>query len=485
MRERLVRHKRMILHYYVAAVMLAGLFTGAIYRFDAADEQILFWLLLYLALFPVVLLYTRKYALHIFLFLLAFLTGFYSFYHYSVDDHSVLNALYFTFKLYVLDMTDVFTADGTSPLQYPFVVEIARWSAAMYTISTLFIAMYRMLEMSILLVYYQVLGKHYVVIGYDENAALLIDDLRRKKKRVIVLAENISNETAEALEADKVVVIRQSPGDISLYAKCGIDKATAVLLFARDEMENLDQLISLQQYIHSLHVQRPELRVFLHLKTDRAAQMIDSLLEEMKERKEAFPFAVEIRNIYQLFAEKLLQEHPVLQAHFFEQQQQTASLHYALVGFGQMGTQIAKEAIRQNKQMTGLRPMRLTALDRHMPQVKTGWETDHQVCLDFHTVDVTTDSLHSFLDQHESSMTAIFICLHEDSLDYIEGIELSNRYPATPIFLQFQKDGIMEKWLASESVRTNRLYSMGTFADVLTAERYIHPDKRESAGGKS
>ena len=165
MLERFTHHKRLILHYYLAMLLIGLLYWWWAKHEQVFDEAIIVILGVYILVFPVVIIYTRKYALHIFLFVLALIAGFYSFYQYSVGDHSVLNALYFTFKLYLLDFTDVFTTDGSSLLRYPPIVEVARWSAALYTISTLFIAMYRLLEMSILLVFYQMIGNHYVVFG--------------------------------------------------------------------------------------------------------------------------------------------------------------------------------------------------------------------------------------------------------------------------------------------------------------------------------
>src|SRR5699024_11504521 len=91
------------------------------------DEVIIVILGVYILVFPVVIIYTRKYALHIFLFVLALIAGFYSFYQYSVGDHSVLNALYFTFKLYLLDFTDVFTIVGSILLCYLPIVVVAVW----------------------------------------------------------------------------------------------------------------------------------------------------------------------------------------------------------------------------------------------------------------------------------------------------------------------------------------------------------------------
>src|SRR5699024_11712131 len=99
---------------------------------------------LYLLFFPIVMVYTLRYALHIFLFSLAFISGFYGFYHHSIDAHSVSNALYFTFRLYLLDLADVFTEDGTSPNQYLALLEILRLSAAFYTYFSILVVLYCM-----------------------------------------------------------------------------------------------------------------------------------------------------------------------------------------------------------------------------------------------------------------------------------------------------------------------------------------------------
>lgn len=112
--EQIRKYKKLIIHYYLATFLASILFAFWTRSEEHTDGTILMILAIYLLLFPVVIIYTRKYAVHIFLFLLAFITGFYSFYQYSVESHSVLNALYFTFQLYLLTVADVFTEDGSS-----------------------------------------------------------------------------------------------------------------------------------------------------------------------------------------------------------------------------------------------------------------------------------------------------------------------------------------------------------------------------------
>src|SRR5699024_1284049 len=143
-----------------------------------------------------------------FLFSLAFISGFYGFYHHSIDAHSVSNSLYFTFRLYLLYLSDVFTEDGISPNHYPSLLELARLSTSSLIISTFFIAMYLSLEKNILLYLTQALGKHHIVFSYNEKSQALIEDLRKHRERVIVVDETFSPETQNMLEGMNVSVVQ-------------------------------------------------------------------------------------------------------------------------------------------------------------------------------------------------------------------------------------------------------------------------------------
>src|SRR5699024_10871727 len=162
MKEKFDAIKHIIgMYYIVVAIIVGGFYYFAPYD-TSMNHTIVTIIIAYLLLFPIVMFYTLNYALHVFLFTLAFIIGFYGFYHHSVEDHSISNALYFTFRLYLLDLADVFTQDGSSPIKYPLLLEIARWTAASYTISTIFIAMYRTLEKEIALFIAQTFGKHHI-----------------------------------------------------------------------------------------------------------------------------------------------------------------------------------------------------------------------------------------------------------------------------------------------------------------------------------
>lgn len=470
MRERIKEQSSLIIQYYIVILLFSLLFHKLIIQHLQTETIISVVLAIYFLFFPIVFLYAKKYALQIFLFCLAFMTGFYSFYQYSIESHSILNAFYFTFQLFILVTTDVFTTDGSSMLQYPFFLEIARWAAALYTISTLFIAVYRMLEMSILQEFYQIRGGHYVVIGYNENTIELMTDLRRRKKRIILIADNISPEHIERLEDEKIVVLVCSMSQTDIYTRCGLLRAKSVVLFHEQDLENLNELLDIKEYIHT---NKPKLSVFIHLKSEKSVELLTQLTDNLQRKGEVFPFQLEVRNMYQLFAKRLLDEHHLLRKSEVSSTEETP--HFLFIGFGLMGQNLALEA---NEQSIGQynRPLLMTALDKNMQTQQSKWAQlteGKETHISLQKFDIETDDIDQFLNTDKLPVTHLFICLHEEYLDFTEGIELSNRYPNLSIYMQMTKGGILDKWLELGVTKTNTLYSSGVFQDVLTEELFL------------
>lgn len=469
--EQLLRNRKLIMHYYIIAGVAALLFFWSARNEEAMDPVILTILTVYVLVFPVVIVYTRKYAVHIFLFLLAFITGFYSFYHYSVEAHSILNALYFTFQLYLLVLTDVFTPEGSSSLQYPLVVEIARWSAASYTISTLFIAMYRMLEMSILLVYYQMMGNHVIVFGYNENSVAFIEDLRKKKQRVILVAAHMPNEAVDYLEELKVVVLRNRDKEENIYSKSRIARAKNIVLLHEEDIDNLNELLDIRYDFAKHSKKNPALTVYVHLQETTSQKLYLDLEGTVAEQDQYF--RVQLINLYELFVDALFEKYPIYKSH-----QEANPIHILIIGFGPLGQEIALKAVTQSDQY-GMDTPHITAIDKAMPKIKQEWQRNYpkffeDASIAFRTFDVTSDLLEAAIRKQDRPITHIYVCLHEDHLDLWAGIELSNQFPHIPIYLEFSEGSIAEKWIQSEVSGTRLIYSAGTFKDVLKEEKLLN-----------
>lgn len=433
MKEQFLRNKILILHYYIVATIVGIFFGWWVKREGTMDQEINTVLAIYLLIFPVVILYTRKYAVHIFLFVLAFITGFYSYYFYSVEDHSVLNALYFTFQLYLLDMTDVFTQDGSTLVRYPLIVEIARWSAALYTISTLFIAMYRMLEMSIILSFYQFVGNHTVVFGYNENSLSFIKNLRQQKRRVILVADQVPREVVDYLEELKVVVIRCRGDETNLYAKCGMARAKNIVLLHKKDMDNLDELMGIHYRFKKHSRKNEKLTVYVHLHVNESRKLFLDLKQTNPDLEQ--DFSIQLFNLYELFVDNLFSKHPIYKAH-----PKKTPLYILIIGFGPLGQRIAKKALTQSEQFGNKMPY-IIALDKAMPKIEQAWTRNYPEIADsravaLHPFDATSDSIETVIQQQDKLITHIYVCLPEEHLDLWAAIELSNQFPHIPIYLQ-------------------------------------------------
>src|SRR5699024_9705820 len=421
--------KHIIILYYIAIIAMLLLFTFLAPMDTSMDRTIKIILCIYLFVFPVVFFYTLRYALHVFLFVLAFISGFYGFYHHSIDNHSISNALYFTFRLYLLDLADVFTQDGSSPIRYPLLLEIARWTAASYTISTIFIAMYRSLEKRISLFIAQSIGRHHVVFSYNEKSQYLIQDLCANNERVIVVDEKFTPETQNMLDEMKVIVIQASLNDENIFRISGAKKAVSISLFHENDQDSLYTLMNLKKISQKDNIQFTLKKLLIHIEDNRYKTELISFLEKV----EHFSFTVEIMNVYEEVAKRFWKSHPYI----LEEQTDT---HLLIVGYDALGRQIASEAERAYQKSTNKQGFLITVLDRFS-------EYKFLDSMEEIPFDIEKDSLREIIEEKQKIFTHIFICLDEDYIDLMEGIELSEIFSNTPIYMNFTDESIEQTFM--------------------------------------
>ncbi|MBU5467070.1 hypothetical protein KQI49_09575 [Virgibacillus sp. MSJ-26] len=450
MREKIESIKHIIILYYLVIGVIFLLFTYFVPMDTSMDRTITVILCLYLLVFPVVLLFTLRYALHVFLFSLAFISGFYGFYHHSVDNHSISNALYFTFRLYLLDLADVFTQDGSSPIRYPLLLEIARWTAASYTITTIFIAMYRTLEREISLFIAQTIGKHHIIFSYNEKSHYLIQDLCANNERVIVVDEKFTPEIQNMLEAMKVIVIQSPINDENIFRVCGAKKAQSISLFHPKDQDSLYTLMNLEKFSRNKKIKLTFKRLIIHIEDNHYKIELLSFLEKV----EHFSFPVEVINVYEEVARRFWNCHQSI----FEEQN---DIHMLVVGYNAFGKQIVSEAEEAHHQSRTNQKITMAILDE-FPEYK---QLNNIEKIPFN---IEKDSVKTVIEEQQQVFTHIFICLDEDYIDLMEGIELSEIFSTTPIYMNFTDETIEQTFMIATTKTKKSLYSTGTNQDVLT-----------------
>lgn len=472
MKQRVIKNRVLIMRYYLAVVLFSIIFWGIGLSQGISDQLIFLVLTIYLFIFPIFFLFARKYAFNIFIFLIAFISGFYTYYHYAVEDLSLPNILYNTLQFYLFHIASVFSKDGSSLAHYPLIFEVARWSAALWTVSAVFTVIYRTLEQSILLKIYQFRKNYYVMFGYNQYSLSLIYDLRRNNKAVILIDENISDEAKETLEKEKVVVLHSRKKRHKLYIDCGLHQAKGIVLFYEKDLHNLNELMDINHYLKQEKPHKKR-KIYIHLLQKKSKRLIEKLEEEAKKEGDEFPFQLEIRNMYTLLAKHLFRTHSIFTSH---KNDAANKLHFLLIGFEYMGQHIAYEAIKQKNELTNT-SLHISAIDKNMDSQKNIWKKDENIQarnVTFYTFDVKKQSIIDFLKDHHHSVTHAFICLDEEDLDFLEGIDLSEQLPDLPIYMKVEANGVVQKWLDSHSISTNSLKGIGTFKDILTEDIFLN-----------
>src|SRR5690606_3960735 len=131
--------------------------------------------------------------------------------------------------------------------------------------------------------------------------------------------------------------------------------------------------------------------------------------------------------------------------------QEEEHIHLLIIGFGPLGQQIALQTATQSEQFE-MSSLQITAVDKHMTKIKRDWERNYREVykeknISLCSFDIEVDPIESIVKEQDIPMTHIYVCLNEDNLDLLAGIELSNQLPHIPIYLEFSEGSIADKWI--------------------------------------
>ncbi|GAA4071974.1 hypothetical protein GCM10022410_16980 [Amphibacillus indicireducens] len=295
---------------------------------------------------------------------------------------------------------------------------------------------------------------------------MLIENLRKKKRRVVVVADRLPHEVIKYLEANRIAVIHHHDQQENKYTKAGISRAKNIIMLHQQDIDNLNEFIDFQTDFTKYKRKNHQLVVYIHLHEPQSRV----LFAELDKTMNGYDPAIKVKqiNIYQSFAQALFEKQSILKS-----VQANNSAHLLIIGFGSIGQQIALQA---SAQLSGLSKtkFKITALDQFIMEAKRDWLSDYpdtveSVPITFRSFDIKSDRLEEVIREQEQPVTHIFICL-DDDLDLWAGIELSNKFPQVPIFIEYSEGSFAEKWIQSEVSGNRLIYSLGTFQEVLTEE---------------
>ncbi|WP_121663757.1 NAD-binding protein [Metabacillus litoralis] len=462
-------------YYYFIAILMSSIIWILHFKLGTPDHAVSTILTVIFLTYGLIYRFFRKNRLQVFLGLIAISVGYYGFKFLAIENYSFINAIYSTFRLFILDVDPVFSKEATKFIKYPFAIELARFTAAACTISTVFSLVYSFFNQSVKLLWHRVFGDHIVISGFNRYSKALIENLRNQHKQVILLAEDIPESQKKYLQSLGVIVFMGKQGDSLLYKKSKLLQAGIFIIFHEDDSKNLNEVLALDEYVEKDWSRLRAKQVILHLVNSQSFELFEDIEENL-----AINRIVTIKpiNLHRLVAEKILDDYPLYQGYEERLKKENGQpLHLLFVGFGQTGQQMAVQAIERSHFINS-NLLKITVLDKEAPKVQKLWfdnypKSNKFVNIKFQKLDIEIESIYEYLKQSSVEFTHVFVCLKDDFQDLKEGIELTRKVPELPIYLKMNEEAQISEWLQKNQSKYGKLRLFGDLQSVLNYENII------------
>lgn len=411
-------------------------------------------------------------------FILALVMGVYGFLTEPVKAYSVQNAIYSTFRLFILDVDNVFEPTGSKFVRYPLIIEVARWSAALYTISTIFGLIYSKFHYRLKKWLIGKRGNHIIISGYNTFSELSALKLTESNYKVVMIEENIPEDRRQELENKGIFLVQKQLDPCETYKDASILNAKYCILFHEEESRNLDDLIAIKKLYQSQgnkFRREEQLEIILHHKGSAFLPIIEDIEEELRKEDKNF-FSLKQINSYKVLTEQLFKEFPLYKGYEDRVRDKSADpLHLLCIGFGDTGQHLVLEAVEQ-AHFINRKKLKVTILDKAAEELEKEWKRRYphlDRVLDIHFVPYNNlqQKLDEALDHYD--FTHAYICLDHDYSDIKEGLEVSKHNKDLPIFVKVNKQGHISEWIHENKASFKNLHQFGDLEKVLNAQTLL------------
>ncbi|MBN1303174.1 MAG: NAD-binding protein [Anaerolineales bacterium] len=372
------------------------------------------------------------------LWLVTLAMGYAGFSNLSADTgqpRSFWDLLYLSIQLFTLE-------SGSAAGPKTWELEAARLFAPSLTAFTAVEALALVFREHFQLLQVGFLRNHIILCGLGRKGYLLAQGFRKIGAQVVIIEQDTENDFIQPCREQGIIVLNGDVTDPALLRKAGVQRARALISLCGDDGVNAD--VAVQAYELVGVRQGTALTCVVHIVDP---QLCSLLREREIEMGKADAFRMEFFNVFDSGARALLQEVPP-----FGPAANTRP-HLLVVGLGRMGESLVIQAAKA----WGARPrrsakkMRITVLDldpvRKIESVCLRYPRLPEVCeLQPLAIDVRWPEFEraAFLSNSEgkSDLTAVYICLDDESLSLSVGLTLHRRLQGQhiPIVVRTRQD---------------------------------------------
>lgn len=335
----------------------------------------------------------------------------------------------------------------------PWTIEVARFAGALWGLALLPLLVVFLFEERVHRWWVGRLWKgHYVVCGGCQRAQALVRDLRRQRRRVVLVGR--CSGMRDALPPG-VLYLEGDSGDPEVLKKSAVHRAAQLIAMHEEDRANVETLVAAGRLCVSRSAKDAPLNAFAHI-TDPS---LAATLQQMRESGEGQSLA-KVRehffNYYELIARLLVRRFP-LPPTLAESRPPTE--HIVIIGFAAFGQCVARQTIKMAQQLYRERiagetkwqvaKPRITVVDPCAESLIAEFEhfNPHfgEFCdLDHHRLATTDARFHAlpFLTRKEpGTRTTLVFCLETElvtlrTISLISALSRSVECPVDRIFLR-------------------------------------------------
>ena len=331
--------------------------------------------------------------------------------------------LYLTFQLIPLN-------SGNMDQPIPLDLDLARFLLPGLTLAAAANALLGIFRKEVEMSRMRTLKGHIIICGLSHKGYLLATSFRAQGDQVVVIEQDEENDWVESCRIQGILLLFGNASDPVLLDLAGVKTARG--LFAVCDDDGINAEIAL--HARDLTDQRkgPPLVCLAHI----AAPSLHALMLERESMLESGPFRLELFNVFERGARRLLQAHPAWDPAALPAG--AAPPHLLLVGLGRLGEYLILHAARDWWGQHAHGRLRITIIDRHaaakvesldirFPQLKKACELV-PLTMDVHSPEFErADFLYNAADK--LSVNAIYILMDDDSFNLHAGLTLHHRLP--------------------------------------------------------
>lgn len=354
----------------------------------------------------------------LFVYVLGFL-GFQEHARISTPPSTWLDTAYLTGQLFTLESGAV-----SGPL--PWKLEVARFLAPVAAAVALIQALVSSFSFHLSRIWLRIRGRHVIVAGLGEKGAIVVRELLRRGRRVVVIESDPLNASlGECRQLGALVITGRADDPLVLQRAC-VASATELIATSGSDSVNLEAATLAKRLCAKRASVRPPLRCIVHVS--------DPTLQEALKRHSPFAnessVTLEVVNVLQTGARVMIQRSRV----FSSLPRENETLRVILLGMGTFGRALLTRLLRDwailRAESLGKRPigrLEITLVDLRATAKESALQRQFRDLLE----GVDLKFLDADATEREqvpvSGVTAAFVCFNNDALATLAALRLGER----------------------------------------------------------